>query len=435
MNQSSNGTTGPTVARPRRRSWRLSVRGLMVLVLVVGGVLGWKARRASVQRRAVETIKAAGGMVAYDYQTLPNDQYQLGASPPTPRWIRERLGDELFQEVVAVRVGDYRRERLKAEAESLAALPGFDRLCRLTLFGFPLRDPELTRLTTLSSLEALELFSLGWNQPDQFTALPPLQAMTRLTSLRISPSPTDDAGLRFLRGLDSLNSVDLEQTEVTDASLAVLVPLPKLGTVKFDGSKLTDAGLAELAKIRSLGTLHLLTPGRTALYTDQRLAHLSKISYLSDLAIDATNITAAGYQVLRGDHLFNLHLTGLSSNHEDLVRLVGRQSHQMLKLSGSGMTDEWLRYLSAPALQLGRLELNDTNVTDAGMAQIVKHSLLQNLALDATALTDAGLLRLAAAPALRSISARGTKVTPAGVAAFLAVHPAVAIEIGPLPPK
>jgi hypothetical protein len=35
----------------------------MVLVLIVGGGLGWFVRRATVQRDAVEAITAAGGSV------------------------------------------------------------------------------------------------------------------------------------------------------------------------------------------------------------------------------------------------------------------------------------------------------------------------------------------------------------------------------------
>jgi hypothetical protein len=52
-----------------QRPWlRLSVRGLIVLVLVTGGWLGWIVHRARVQREAVVAIERAGGMVWYDWQ-------------------------------------------------------------------------------------------------------------------------------------------------------------------------------------------------------------------------------------------------------------------------------------------------------------------------------------------------------------------------------
>ncbi len=441
MDESPAIQPNSTAGRPRRRRFALSLRGLMVLVLVVGGVLGWKARRASIQRRAVAQIKAAGGGVAYDYQMLPYGQIQFGASPKTPRWVREGLGDELFQEVSVVSLGDIRgwfksprTKPPKVPPEALDALPDLDQLRRLILCGVPLEDPRLGRLAMLTSLEDLELFLFGL-ESSHLDDLPSLRSLRRLKSFRICPSPEDDAGLEFLRGLDGLTSVSLGETRVTDASLSVLTTLPKLYSVEFDGSKITDSGLADLAKIRSLKTLHLLTNDRAALYTDQGLAHLSRIPYLSDLALDVKNITDAGFEALQALQLYNLTLTGLAPGHERLVQLAGRQSLQMLCLSGIGITDDLLGYLTNWSGRLNRLELSHTQVTDAGMVHIIKHPGLRYLVLDATMLTDAGLLRLAAAPALQCISARGTKVTPAGVAAFRAVRPAVVIEIGPLPPR
>ena len=57
---------------------------MMILVLVVGSVLGWFARRARVQRDAVAAIKQAGGVVFYKWQWANNDLI-LNASPPGPR--------------------------------------------------------------------------------------------------------------------------------------------------------------------------------------------------------------------------------------------------------------------------------------------------------------------------------------------------------------
>ncbi len=54
------------VSRPRRRFLRFSVRGLIVLVLVIGAWLGWMVRSARIQREAVAAIENAGGEVLYD---------------------------------------------------------------------------------------------------------------------------------------------------------------------------------------------------------------------------------------------------------------------------------------------------------------------------------------------------------------------------------
>ena len=59
-------------AEPTRGPWwrraRLSVRGLIILVLVIGGGLGWVVRSAQLQREAVAAIQRAGGRVKYDWE-------------------------------------------------------------------------------------------------------------------------------------------------------------------------------------------------------------------------------------------------------------------------------------------------------------------------------------------------------------------------------
>ncbi len=58
--------------KPTSRHWwnyvRLSVRGLIVLVLLIGAWLGWVVRSARIQRQSVAAIQAAGGRVMYDWQ-------------------------------------------------------------------------------------------------------------------------------------------------------------------------------------------------------------------------------------------------------------------------------------------------------------------------------------------------------------------------------
>ena len=54
--------TEPTEPTPtpspkrRRRWWSLSVRGLMILVLLVGGLIGWEVNRVDRMRRALAVL-------------------------------------------------------------------------------------------------------------------------------------------------------------------------------------------------------------------------------------------------------------------------------------------------------------------------------------------------------------------------------------------
>ena len=418
--------------RPRRR---VSLRGLMVLVLVVGGVMGWQARRVSIQRRAVAAIRAASGWVAYDYMLGPYPNVDPTARHPAPAWVRAGLGDEPFQAVAMAVLGDWRAPApARLPGAGVDSLAGCDRLVRLSLQGIGLDDPALPPIMSLTTLESLELFLAPGNRGG-LAALDSLADLKRLRTFRVVRSPRDDMGLRFLRGLDRLESIELRETQVTDPGLAVLATLPRLYSVQLDGSLVTDAGLAHLGTIRSLTGLDLPTNGRPARYTDAGLAHLAAIPCLVELSLDATNLTAAGFKALQFQPLWQLHLTGLRPDHAPLVELVTRRSLNTLGLSGSGVTDDWLTPLIPRSGGLDRLDLARTAVTDAGMAAILRYPKLRVVNLDGTGLTDAGLARLLAAPALRYVEARGTRVTPAGKAAFLAVRPGVQITIGPLPPE
>ena len=61
-----------------RRRLRLSIRGLIVLVFIIAGWLGWVVNGARDQRDAVAAIRRAGGFVQYDWEwkdgVLPQGQ-------------------------------------------------------------------------------------------------------------------------------------------------------------------------------------------------------------------------------------------------------------------------------------------------------------------------------------------------------------------------
>src|SRR4051794_17908231 len=85
----------------RRRRFTLSLRTSMAVVLIVGVWLGWRVRRAEIQKRAVAAIAKRVGAVTYDHEEL-NDQRWFRAERWAPLWLREQVGDEYFQEVVEV---------------------------------------------------------------------------------------------------------------------------------------------------------------------------------------------------------------------------------------------------------------------------------------------------------------------------------------------
>src|SRR4051812_43466253 len=198
--------TAPGPAMPRRRRFTLSLRTLMVVVLVAGGWLGWRVKRAETQKRGVAAVEKAGGDVAYD-PDFPDGHRHVDGQPRGPAWLRRQVGDEYFREVVEVNF--YTDELTDADLVAVGAL---DRLERLQLSG------------------------------------------ARIT----------DAGLAHLEGLAHLQEIDFAETPLSDASLAHLRPLTGLRELNLDRSvrrpfydrnRITDAGLAHLAGLTQLQEL------------------------------------------------------------------------------------------------------------------------------------------------------------------------------------
>jgi hypothetical protein len=185
-------------AASRRPRLRISVRSLIVLVLLVGGWLGWMVRGANVQREAVRTITRAGGFVQYDWEvwrglTVP------GARPPAPNWLVNLIGIDHFGNVVAA---------------------GWS-------VNHLFHDPEV-------SLSDETLASLG--------------ALTHLESLGLAGSSLDDAGLARLSHLRRLKWLALTKTHVTDAGLIHLNRMSDLRWLSVTYTGVTDTGKKDLLK-------------------------------------------------------------------------------------------------------------------------------------------------------------------------------------------
>ncbi len=265
---------GSEVRAGRRPWWRfaLSVRALMVLVLVIGGLVGWKVRRVAAQRRAVAAIRRVGGTVEYDW--MPTWQQQedgaiLPNGPPAPRWARRWLGNAFFQEVarvtffnngcevsgtdaeVAAILREEQRTFAAREADQLACLDGLDRLEELHLIIFgPLRAEGLARLARLDRITTL---TVGRATPALGATL---RRLTRLESLRLEASPRPDAtpedseanragvpvdlDLSFLDALPRLRELNLEWIKVDARAVGRIARLSRLRELTVDETELRD---------------------------------------------------------------------------------------------------------------------------------------------------------------------------------------------------
>jgi hypothetical protein len=163
----------------------------MILILIVGGGLGWARHRANQQRDVVAAIKRANGFAWYDWEWKDGDWVQSKKwQPPGPRWLVDRIGVDYVSNITFVNTNG------RGSDEALIHFGNLDRLERLSLHG----------------------------------------------------TPVTDAGLECLRGLACLRVLDLDDTFVTDEGLACLKGMTRLKFLSLEGTRVTDAGIRELQK-------------------------------------------------------------------------------------------------------------------------------------------------------------------------------------------
>jgi hypothetical protein len=181
---------GRTAARPRRAFFLVSVRGLLLLILLIGCGLGWVAqviRTGTIQRRAVAAINQAGGWAMYDTE-WEEPQNTSAWKPRWPKWLVDRLGVDSLANVVFVNLHDRGNDQV---LEQVARLKHLRQLHRP---GFAVSDAGLSRVGRLSELQLLSL----------------------------DGSQVTDAGLIHLKKLKQLKWLKLTRTKVTDAGVAEL---------------------------------------------------------------------------------------------------------------------------------------------------------------------------------------------------------------------
>jgi Leucine-rich repeat (LRR) protein len=244
------------VSLPWRRYLRFSVRGLIILVLVIGAGLGWIVREAQVQRDAVAAINKAGGSVEYDWMGIP------AGKPWAPSWLVDLIGVDFFGHVTIV---------------------------NLTRLWGP-RETVLVEVGRLNQLQALSLLDASGSDSGQVH----LKGLTTLTVLILSGNRVTDEGLALLKGLTDLSSLGLNDTQVTDAGLVHLKGLTNLCFLELDHTQITDAGLVHLKGLTNLSRLDLVGTR----VTDAGLVHLKGPANLKRLDLSGTRVTEAGAREL-----------------------------------------------------------------------------------------------------------------------------------------
>ena len=274
----------------------------------------------------------------------------------------------------------------------------------------------------------------------------------------------DDDGLAVLPKLAHLTHLDLSGASITDAGLVSIGRLGQLQTLKLNRTPISDKGLESLSRLTELNELEL----RCTLLTSTGLRHLQACTKLRKLDLGNTGIANAAIDVLLGmPQLEELNLKDTGVPLSALIKLSKANKSLSLKklMMASSFADggfasktptEEIKHLvlsisadldlfqsrarkgikDPPTVQdvdlsylrqnlkldrLESLELNNTQVTDAGMIHLRDLVELKRLYLNKTSVTDAGLVHLQELTSLQSLPIRDTQITLRGVVNLVVV--------------
>ena len=370
-------TTAVAMKSPkRRRGFRVSLRVFMLLVLVAGGGLGWKANKARRIRRAVAEVQRLGGSAYYDYEFhATKDRNSIPR--PEPRWLQRLLGPEYFHDVRYVSIN----------FPVLAA-------------DEPSRIKDLAFLSDLKELQWLYLANSGADDA-AFHRLTPLP---RLQVLSLYEPRVGDAGLAWLSGCHDLKMLTVSSPLCGDETARRVGRLKTLTKLGLYASKMTDEGVEALSSLDSLTRLDLFGEN----LGDRSLAVASRFPNLDWLTVGRLNrATNSGYGRLASlTKLCHLSLHGPSLANWDMRSMAALTSVEILVLSETNLGRTAISAESIPP-SLRVVFVSNASIGDGSLDVIAKSPGLKTFEISDSELSDQAIRRLRRqCPAVLSIIRR-----------------------------
>lgn len=171
----------------RRRWFRFSLRGLLIVTALASIWLGWRVKKVRDADAAVAAVKQAGGGMFLGQVFRNGSGTMIAGFPPRARWRRIVLGEEDGVWVVSFNnhFNELTDKRLIGASKALARVGG-----RLWLSdnGTQITNASLEHVAHISNLEQLDMISSRITDP----GVVHLQALSQLKFLnlpyaRVSP--------------------------------------------------------------------------------------------------------------------------------------------------------------------------------------------------------------------------------------------------------
>ena len=288
-----------------------------------------------------------------------------------------------------------------ASDRELAWLAGATQLIEVGASGAKLHDPLVIALAKLPALREIRVADTEITP----AAIHAIAARRELEEVDLGGTPVDDASAAALFGGPEMRILRLDDTPVGDAGLAA-DPGPKLVELYLSRTSVSDAGLAVLDRLPKLTALGL---ARTAI-TDATLARVARLTELrtlvaSRLAAPAASLARLG--ALRA--LERLYLDHTQADDAVIAALAPvAATLRVLHLEDSQVSDDGIAALRALD-QLAELTVGDTRMREA-IADLSAWPRLRTLSLIGLVLGDAALPSIAARPSLVELDLSATEV-------------------------
>lgn len=273
----------------------------------------------------------------------------------------------------------------RGSAEDVALLSDLTTVTQLHLKGAAIQNEAMRKIAALADLRHLSMTETGVNDE----GLAALAGHKTLEELTIDLCPVTDAGLRHVAAIPNLKKLTLSRVEVKGSGLGALENTKQLERLKLVELPLETEAVATIGEL-GIRALDLYGKG----LSDGVIGLLIKRSpHLQGLAIVPTTEGA--------DELSAKALEGIGALRE----------LEWLCLIGSWVTDEAVRDFAA-FQNLKALTLQDTSLTDAGLAPLARLHKLEGLNLSMSQnpkgkLTDAALEHFRGLKKLQFLSVMG----------------------------
>lgn len=289
----------------------------------------------------------------------------------------------------------------------------------------PLSAEHWELLATIDTLQALEVFepTSGAGPGANYEALAGMEALRSLAT----NIPVTHESISELAKLSQLEHLRIETGEVDAADASQLASLTRLRSLAVPTA--LDDGL--LAALTPLATLEVLRGGVSKDLTDAGMESLSSFATLrfTELDVQGSKVTGAHLDSHPFANLETLDLNNTAVSDAGLAGIAGLTKLKHLNIASTTVSDAGLVKL-AMLTSLESLGLGGTNVKNPRWEKLSALSSLTHLSLVDTRVSDSGFRRIEELQSLTHLDLYGSRIGNGGLAQVAKLSNLVSLKLG-----